>query len=115
MRMSNADAGEVKMKQSQVSVRRCTMCGLDKRSDDFYERGGKRYSGKFCKPCSRNRYRAGRIKYKRKLAIGVTELTRILVAATCCAVCGVSPEVCRHLCVDHCHKTGVIRGAPIVT
>lgn len=99
----------------------CCVCQEDKELSEFSHIRGKPYSR--CKGCDRERKRKERKlrdhsqtdrKYWLKKAYGMTPEQYIELfdkAHGRCQICGIhQAELDYHLVVDHCHKTGAIRG-----
>lgn len=88
-----------------MAIRRCARCSVDKDEAEFYR--GQSY----CKPCSKQANREWHAKNKhrrtaRRYGISV-ERARALQESPC-HVCGGATETAH---IDHCHKTGLVRGA----
>lgn len=115
----------------------CTKCGELKEFTDFsVDRAQKTGRRPSCKPCNRARFKAyyaenrdavraknarwaeanpeyyrAKARRPRYEAIGITDddYVRMWMAQEGrCAICGTEPE--QRLAVDHCHRTGRIRG-----
>lgn len=99
----------------------CRTCGEVKSYDDFYwqaDKGRLAYYCKHCKKVQDKAYRDGNPReyrskvLKRKYGITAAEFDQMLAAqGGGCAICetDVNPDS-RSLAVDHCHKTGKVRG-----
>lgn len=100
----------------------CTECGIEKELKEFHKDAGKKcgYKSK-CKVCSRktqkeweNNNKDKRRKYRLKGEYGITpEYFEYLLNKQIgkCAICGTSQcSTGRRFAVDHCHKTGKVRG-----
>jgi hypothetical protein len=119
----------------QQATRICTKCGIEKPMSEYYLSPGspkknpsreKKYPHAQCKPCVREYmvlvYRKdpeGRKKTKeasRRNVLRKTGATPALYAELFlkqggkCLICQGPQQANRNLCVDHCHKTGKIRG-----
>lgn len=109
-------------------MKKCSKCKIDKPFDQFTKRGAKYVSSTpggdrqtYCKSCESdyNREYRARNKNHRKAQVrerryGITnEKYQQLLAEQnfCCASCN-DPfgEIEKHIHVDHCHKTKVVRG-----
>lgn len=95
-----------------MTGKQCTKCGVDKEADAFYARTGYPmglYS--WCKACVRIK-NAARMPAHRTKMYGLTPADYEALLERqggCCAICG-KPPTGRALDVDHCHRTGAIRG-----
>lgn len=102
----------------------CPRCQVEKDESEFYrfkDRWVDRsYLSSRCRPCHQEYKResatapVARKKEKLKLRYGITyeqwESMREKENYTC-MICGITePEMNRHLDVDHCHTSGVVRG-----
>ena len=107
----------------------CTLCGESKPNEQFHftvsERG---YRASRCKPCAReyerarNRelkrknpeeYKRTRQRYMRKTRYGMahSDYEELLLEQDgVCAICRRGDGTGQDLEVDHCHKTGLVRG-----
>ena len=57
-----------------------------------------------------NKIKKREAQYKKKYNIDLATYENMLEAqGGCCAICGTSKGN-THLCVDHCHSTGAVRG-----
>lgn len=103
-------------------TRICTECGIEKEITEFHKDSGKKcgYKSK-CKMCSRKvqkewerNNKDKRRKYRLKGEYGITtdDFEYLLNKQNGkCAICGVSQcATGRRFAVDHCHKTGMVRG-----
>ena len=92
-------------------IRKCSVCELNKSCEEF----GKHKSGKdglrtICRNCARE------VKFKNKYGITFEDYGTILKKQKgLCAICFHPEKLAKYgnilfLCVDHCHKTGKIRG-----
>jgi hypothetical protein len=105
-------------------MKQCTICKETKPLDDFVKRSNRR-SGRqpYCSVChnikSRNAHDSGKMKdYDLKRSYGITlddynDMYRKQNGR--CKICNrhideIMSSRKKHLCVDHCHKTKVIRG-----
>ena len=104
-------------KSPKQTEKRCPHCGETKPASEFYYTGrGRLYS--WCKVCVRSdskRYPLSQHHCWLKKAYGITLEQYDEMAerqGDRCGICGTdSPgEKYRWFCVDHCHKTGVVRG-----
>ena len=116
-----------------MGLRKCSSCGLEKQLEEhFYKQAKTRShrSGGYlnqCKFCILQKNRKAQAKPKNKQKIwenklqyryGITkqDYERLLIAQKkCCAICGTtepSSKIKKHkyFSVDHCHKTGHVRG-----
>ena len=89
----------------------CVKCKAIKPLQDFPQ-GRKRRDGSpryaYCKPCHSETQRVLRIK--KFFNISIEEYDRVFeFQGGLCAICRQPPKSAR-LAVDHCHKTGLIRG-----
>src|SRR6266540_3141358 len=92
--------------RARVANRQCGQCGR-RRAPRFFK--GER--GRVCIPCQKNRSRRASRGRRIEETYGITnEEYDILFAAQggCCAICGGTRR--QKLSIDHCHKTGRIRG-----
>lgn len=116
--------------ERQTLVKRCNRCGLGKPHVDFYPlAGGKGGLHPVCKPCRREeqrlRYQRDKEKillqqrargkkrkdkewaYKRKYGLTEEHVSQMIRAqGSRCLIC----LAVANLVVDHCHKTGIVRG-----
>lgn len=93
-------------------LKQCFKCGDTKSLAEFYEAktSADGYSGK-CRPCTGADSRNAR--YQRVYGISVADYDAMLLAQDGrCAIClSDSPGgVAQHFSVDHCHRTGRVRG-----
>ena len=114
-------------------VKTCSQCGVEKPLDAFYKRsesGRYRYS---CKVCTNSRTmfryhnvegvkethrKASRKSSLKQYGLSLDDVKALLGSQdNSCAICGkelsISDEmknISKIACVDHCHKTGVVRG-----
>jgi hypothetical protein len=110
-----------------LQVGTCTKCKTTKLAKDFYVQSS-RPCGILtqCKVC-RDSWFARRMKdpvfaarrkgsttfYERLRKYGVSRRdydTRLAAQGGVCQTCGVPPKENKSLCVDHCHRTGKVRG-----
>jgi hypothetical protein len=107
--------------------KKCNICKLEKELSEFYTDNTRKDKHTIkCKKCSLENYKtyalknSNKIKFRRLFSsLGITELTykELLVRQNNkCAICN-KPETSKYkngnirdLSVDHCHRTGVIRG-----
>jgi hypothetical protein len=84
----------------------CSGCLEDKSLDRFGKNKGKRYGvNAYCKECSRNSV------VKSKYGLSTAEYRELIQAQEGkCAICAGTCSTNQRLCVDHCHKTGAVRG-----
>ena len=107
----------------QKETKKCTTCGEIKSLSEFNSSGrGINRLRCCCKPCNKIKMVEWRAKNKDKITrthlkkkYGITqEDWNILYEKQngCCAICNtyISALKDKILCVDHCHKTGKIRG-----
>lgn len=96
-------------------LRACTRCYIDKPESDYAQRVGKPGIMRWCKQCHYdyktewNRKNKDRHKaYQIKARFGLTpeRHAKLLADHTGCAMCGTD----QNLAIDHCHKTGEVRG-----
>ena len=107
-----------------METKKCTKCGIEKQMEGFYKKpnGGKNGRASACIECYRARKKSvwvltpersemqRRNHYKRKYGITVDEYEALLEAqGGKCKICGREPTK-KRLHLDHCHKTGTIRG-----
>lgn len=103
----------------------CTKCGLQKNEESFYKlKSGKNGIHPWCKECVKiankswaqtNPDKRKEIKKRhtaKKYGLSIEEFDSLLHSqGGVCAVCGSTDEkYSRSLAVDHCHKTGKVRG-----
>lgn len=107
----------------RTGVRVCRMCGETKPVSDFYLMATG-YLDPRCRPCCtirraeyRNRTRVEHIRYRRKRNLkrfGITEGDYQAMLVKQGGGCGICKKPIswgsRRLSVDHCHKTGAVRG-----
>jgi len=89
----------------------CTKCGTEKAFDAFHrQESSPDGRAMYCISCKTE----GRRSHHLKHSYGITEehyLTMIDEQHGCCAICGSDDEtISGHLCVDHDHQTGAVRG-----
>lgn len=115
-------------------MKTCTKCKLEKDLEDFHKsKSGSQWRQSICKPCNVERGREeyhknpsknkAKVKawtklnpekvrgYQRKIKYGLTVggfQTMLSEQANCCACCGDEFDKPPH--VDHCHRSGKIRG-----
>ena len=103
-------------------MKTCTQCSIEKEITAFHKDKGKKcgYKSK-CKKCSReiqkqweNKNKDKRRKYRLKGEYGITpnDFDYLLRKQNGkCAICGITQcPTGRRFAVDHCHKTGKVRG-----
>lgn len=105
-------------------IKICKLCNQEKNASDFYhfydKWSNKKYSSSRCKPCHLKHKKdnpntpKNNKSDKLKLRYGITyeqwELIREKENFSC-MICGITEdEIGRKLDVDHCHRTGVVRG-----
>lgn len=101
-------------------MKHCKKCDTTKPLSEFLNKAGRK-DGKAstCKQCVNDRtrpYDADKNKdshLRRLYGITLKEYNRMLEAqGHCCAICGGSEGMSlgRHMAVDHCHDTGMVRG-----
>jgi hypothetical protein len=100
-----------------MSTKLCTKCNTAKPNTDFYFQKKRGYLSGYCKPCSKNcvieYHKNNRKKHKlysikKKYGLNENEYNNFLKKyKNKCAVCLTNKT---KLCVDHCHKSGKIRG-----
>ena len=96
----------------------CRKCEECKPLGEFHRQGSRgRHS--YCKPCYNERYRGKRKRkdpperkrqhnYKTRYGMSVEDVEAMLESQRgLCAICKQQPQ---RPCVDHCHRTGVVRG-----
>ena len=108
-----------------METKQCSRCREVKPLTEFHLRSkNEPWPKSACKNCHRERARGywkkkplpKEIQRERNLqkafGIGISDYNRILEAQdNCCAICGVnSCAAGRNFAVDHCHKTGIVRG-----
>lgn len=95
--------------------RTCKKCGVTKSVSCFHKSGSLRGVPQYktvCKECRKAEVRNYRpLHLKRRYGITEEEYSRMFKGqGGVCKICG-RPELKRkHLSVDHCHTTGVVRG-----
>lgn len=101
-------------------TRLCKTCNIKKSIEDFYPKKGNYYthSCKICLskkqktyktvPCIYNREKV----FKEKYNLSIEEYDKLLLEQNYkCAICRTpQSDLKRSLAVDHCHKTGKVRG-----
>ncbi len=111
-RQMSKDVKERNNKIENLGEFKCLKCDIIKPFSDFPKTKRHRRSGlpiyKYCKPCH---YIAQReIRLKKLFNISVQEYDTILAfQGGVCFICKQPPKKVK-LAVDHCHKTGLIRG-----
>lgn len=108
-----------------METKQCSRCKETKLISEFHLRSASQpWPKSACKECHRERARGYWKKnplpkevqrdrnLRRTFGIGVSDYNRLLEAQnSCCAICGVSSCASgRNFAVDHCHKTGNVRG-----
>jgi nitrate/TMAO reductase-like tetraheme cytochrome c subunit len=91
-----------------MEVKTCQDCQTPKPLSDYYRRSDSSKPHNFCKVCYNDRN-----EQSRKLRVyGITEAEYERLAANGCNLCGrkYSDGRANRLAVDHCHKTGKVRG-----
>jgi len=102
-------------------VKKCTSCGETKPYEGFYRsstyKDGYGYRCKVCDNKARHKYEQnhkGRLSKQRKYnqvkhmyGLSPEEFDKLMQHGVC-EICGKKPQ---HLCVDHDHSTGSVRGA----
>lgn len=111
----------------------CPSCKLEKPLSEYWTRRDRNAPASRCKPCSsvaqkawrrarpdyeRHRYQALKTETRerhlvRKYGVSLADYEEMLLAqGGKCAICGVGEEAQRYgvLHVDHCHRTGNVRG-----
>ena len=86
----------------------CRDCGETKDESEFYRRLGGRQPYSYCKPCSHERV----VRWRHGLGKGDYE-AMLLAQGGVCAICREQPAPgmrFERYAVDHCHKTGAVRG-----
>src|SRR5690348_7103267 len=96
-------------------MRRCNTCGMEKPSDAFYWRRRENYYYFECRTCKNQKTaRGNQTRMWKRQGIPITQegYERLLQAQNGrCAICGrPATEFKRSLAVDHCHRTGAVRG-----
>lgn len=94
----------------KISTKLCTHCKEEKSLDNFYN-FARTKDGKhcYCKPCD-DKIRVNN-RLKKKYGITLEEYQRLWEGqGEVCAICKTPKLTQRMLCVDHCHKTGEVRG-----
>lgn len=115
-------------KRKKIKSKICNKCGVEKKLDEFYLKGNKHSEYRnTCKECWDNYTKIYKtrdyfiknktnINYSYKTKYGITYQQKqelILKQNNKCLCCGVDFETIRrlqHICIDHDHITGVIRG-----
>lgn len=104
---------------TNLLIKSCIKCKILKAHEEFHKRTrSKDGLQRWCKLCTA-RYKAAyhkahpekqrTINLRRNYALSTIDYIAMVAAQYgCCKICGVKPN--RPLYVDHCHKTGVIRG-----
>lgn len=112
---------ERKRPKAYVSVedKRCSKCGTTKPSEQFYKNSGsKDRLASACKDCTdearskRSEEQTRKQRYKYTFGITLEDYERLFAQQRGrCAICTTTcPGHTKHFHVDHCHKTGVVRG-----
>lgn len=101
----------------------CTDCKIEKPLDYFVKRSNRKNGFQpYCKECHKSKMsKIDRKEYTRNYDLlksysitieGYNEL--LAKQGGCCSICNINVSELKgakkHLCVDHCHKTGRIRG-----
>lgn len=104
---------------STCEIKICKDCGEEKPTEEFRS-NGRGYLASYCIPCQDARSRARhcaqaeadwRYSLKRRYGITAEEYDEMFERqGGVCAVCGNECPTGRRLSVDHCHKTGEVRG-----
>jgi len=90
----------------------CTKCKIEKPLDEFpmtrtNRKGQPRYA--YCKPCHSETQRA--LRLRKWFDLSVEDFDKIMeYQGGVCFICKRPPKDGRRLAVDHCHKTGLVRG-----
>lgn len=106
-----------------MSEKTCQLCGETKPLSEYHKNkqipGGKHT---ICKPCNRSKVKAWKsdnptkfktLNYRRKYGLTCEEVQHLRERCNyACEVCGLQESQCPRgiLFVDHCHKTGTVRG-----
>ena len=92
------------MSRKRVAKRLCYKCGVEKALTDANFRRSRGHFRGYCRPCQ-NRFH----RYQKGYGMSVEEYESMLEAqGGACRICG--GRHVRALAVDHCHRTGRIRG-----
>lgn len=107
--------------QNEKRSKICSYCKQEKQFDLFYKNKSKPDGlGNICKSCAlisrRKSKSGGKTKLMRSFKLTLDQYDNISTAQNgTCAICS-NPETSkykgttRYLAVDHCHKTGIVRG-----
>lgn len=93
----------------------CTKCKQEKPSTDFFKNGKHKITGKLvrarCKICCITKEDSRKASLKRRYGISLEFYNIVLKDQdNSCAICKTTDPGYESFCVDHCHKTGKIRG-----
>lgn len=105
-------------------MKTCATCLIEKPFTEFYKGTGRSKFTSYCKPCYilrvKKNYRSEkgqeayhRNRLKRDFGLSLEKFKEMRSEQNnCCAICGIHESLTRKkiLCVDHCHKTGKVRG-----
>lgn len=105
-------------------MKECSICKIEKPFEDFVKRSNRK-SGRqpYCKKCHnakmRDKYSSNLMKdydLKRNYGISLNDYDKLFLEQKGkCKICEthiseINKRHKKHLCVDHCHETGIIRG-----
>lgn len=106
------------------NMKKCSICNIEKELKDFVKRNNRK-SGRqpYCKKCHNERrkseYCSNRMKdydLKKNYGISLSDYDEMFVNQNgSCAIClthisNINHKHKKHLCVDHCHDSGDVRG-----
>jgi dCMP deaminase len=90
---------------------RCKECQRDKRKTNFVQKYGKTYYEKHQKDNIEHRQQQREWTLKNVYGISMDDYNKLLkIQGNLCAICKGPQQRDQNFCVDHCHKTGKIRG-----
>ena len=115
-----------------MNTKKCTSCLEEKPLNGFYPRKDRNSYVAACKPCTiKNNYRYRDKEHQKvykadyhkrnlsrklrndlkKYNLTLDQYNKMLEKQNkCCVMCKLTPDVNKRLSVDHCHKTGKVRG-----
>lgn len=91
-------------------MKQCTKCGEHKELSEFFKKEGSKDGLTYqCKKCTSDRHRQNWLL--RSYGISEPDYKSLLESqGGVCKICGKECSTGRNLAVDHCHKTGKVRG-----
>jgi Autographiviridae endonuclease VII len=113
----NTENKKIQTELLEKGLRKCSACKEIKALEKFHVQS-KNYSGRHneCIPC-RKKYAEGRLDLKyynfvyRTYGLKQEEYLKLLISQEHkCKICFKEPKIGKRLVVDHCHKTGKVRG-----